>query len=115
MPSKSISIIYLLLSVLIAFVLSSGVARVKASFPSTSYHITYNEFELDTKKANTSSYCEPGESCICCFHPGQPLGAETLGTQQPYYEAPFCYALSAFLILSYTNAVIPSLYRPPIS
>lgn len=124
MLSKSTSTIYFLLSLLIAVMLSSGIARAEVNSSSASHHITttdiisFGHCGLDMDKTNEPGCCDPGGSCIkkqCCSHPGQASGAAVVGTQQRSYEAPFRYGLVATLTIDYTSADIHTLYRPPIA
>ncbi|WP_447474742.1 hypothetical protein [Vibrio harveyi] len=123
MLAKSTSTIYFLLSVLIAFALSSGIAR--AEIPSTanhmamadSLHISYCDLTFDSVEENESGCCEPGGTCFekqCCSH-GHASGTAVVETQPRSYEAPYRDELAISKIALYTSADMHSHYRPPIA
>ncbi|HDM8234777.1 TPA: hypothetical protein P0E28_004237 [Vibrio campbellii] len=123
MLAKSTSTIYFLLSVLIAFALSSGIAR--AEIPSTvsqittaeSLHISYCDLTFGSAKQDESGCCEPGGACFekqCCSH-GNALGTAVVGTQPRSYEAPFRDEMAVSKTALYTSADMHSHYRPPIA
>ena len=123
MLAKSTSTIYFLLSVLIAFALSSGIAR--AEIPSTvshittaeSLHISYCDLTFGSAEKDEPSCCEPGGTCFekqCCSH-GHASGSAVVETQPRTYEAPFRDELAVSKAALYTSADMHSHYRPPIA
>ncbi len=123
MLAKSTSTIYFLLSVLIAFALSSGIAR--AEIPSTvnhmamadSLHISYCDLTFSSVEKNESGCCEPGGTCFekqCCSH-GHASGTAVVETQPRSYEAPYRDELAISKIALYTSADMHSHFRPPIA
>lgn len=123
MRAKSTSTIYFLLSVLIAFVLSSGIAR--AEIPSTvnhtttteSLHISYCDLTFSAATQDEPGCCEPGGTCFekqCCSH-GHASGSAVVETQLRSYEAPYRDELAVSKTVLYTSADMHSHYRPPIA
>lgn len=123
MLAKSTSTIYFLLSVLIAFALSSGIAR--AEIPSTvshittaeSLHISYCDLTFGSAEKDEPSCCEPGGACFekqCCSH-GHASGSAVVETQLRTYEAPFRDEMAVSKAALYTSADMHSHYRPPIA
>ena len=123
MLAKSTSTIYFLLSVLIAFALSSSIAR--AEIPSTvsqittaeSLHISYCDLTFGSAKQDESGCCEPGGACFekqCCSH-GHASGTAVVETQPRSYEAPFRDEMAVSKTALYTSADMHSHYRPPIA
>lgn len=123
MLAKSTSTIYFLLSVLIAFALSSGIAR--AEIPSTvrhittaeSLHISYCDLTFGSAEKDEPSCCEPGGTCFekqCCSH-GHASGSAVVETQLRTYEAPFRDEMAVSKAALYTSADMHTHYRPPIA
>ena len=123
MLAKSTSTMYFLLSVLIAFALSSGIAR--AEIPSTvsqittaeSLHISYCDLTFGSAKQDEPGCCEPGGTCFekqCCSH-GHASGTAVVETQPRSYEAPFRDEMAVSKTALYTSADMHSHYRPPIA
>ncbi|MGR5277092.1 hypothetical protein ACPV5J_10470 [Vibrio rotiferianus] len=123
MLAKSTSTIYFLLSVLIAFVLSSGIAR--AEIPSTvnhitaaeSLHISYCDLAFGSVEQDEPGCCEPGGACFekqCCSH-GHASGSAVVETQLRSYEAPYRDELAVSKTVLYTSAGMHAHYRPPIA
>jgi hypothetical protein len=123
MLAKSTSTIYFLLSVLIAFALSSGIAR--AEIQSTVSHITtaealhisYCDLTFGSAETDEPSCCEPGGTCFekqCCSH-GHASGSAVVETQLRTYEALFRDEMAVSKAALYTSADMHSHYRPPIA
>ncbi|EOD9423131.1 hypothetical protein [Vibrio campbellii] len=123
MLAKSTSTIYFLLSVLIAFALSSGIARAEISSTlshittAESLHISYCDLTFGSAKQDESGCCEPGGACFekqCCSH-GHASGTAVVETQLRSYEAPFRDEMAVSKTALYTSADMHSHYRPPIA
>ncbi|HHB1593199.1 TPA: hypothetical protein ACN976_001316 [Vibrio campbellii] len=123
MLAKSTSTIYFLLSVLIAFALSSGIARAEISSTvshittAESLHISYCDLTFGSAKQDESGCCEPGGTCFekqCCSH-GHASGTAVVETQPRSYEAPFRDEMAVSKTALYTSADMHSHYRPPIA
>lgn len=125
MLAKRTSTMYFLLSVLIAFALSSGIAR--AEMPSIaanhmtseteSLHISYCDLTFSSAEKSEPRCCEPGGTCFekqCCSH-GHASGTAVVETQPRSYEAPFRDELAVSKAAFYTSADMHSHYRPPIA
>ncbi|KIF52928.1 hypothetical protein [Vibrio owensii] len=125
MLAKRTSTMYFLLSVLIAFALSSGIAR--AEVPSIaanhmtsvteSLHISYCDLTFSSEEKSEPGCCEPGGTCFekqCCSH-GHASGTAVVETQPRSYEAPFRDELAVSKAAFYTSADMHSHYRPPIA
>ncbi|MCC4226002.1 MAG: hypothetical protein AAGK13_08865 [Pseudomonadota bacterium] len=123
MLAKSTSTIYFLLSVLIVFALSSGIARAEISSTvshittAESLHISYCDLTFGSAKQDESGCCEPGGICFekqCCSH-GHASGTAVVETQPRSYEAPFRDEMAVSKTALYTSADMHSHYRPPIA
>ncbi|OQQ00416.1 hypothetical protein BK412_22900 [Vibrio campbellii] len=123
MLAKSTSTIYFLLSVLIAFALSSGIARAEISSTvsdittAESLHISYCDLTFGSAKQDEPGCCEPGGTCFekqCCSH-GHASGTAVVETQPRSYEAPFRDEMAVSKAALYTSADMHSHYRPPIA
>ncbi|PQJ44885.1 hypothetical protein BTO00_01520 [Vibrio campbellii] len=123
MLAKSTSTIYFLLSVLIAFALSSGIARAEISSTvshittAESLHISYCDLTFGSAKQDESGCCEPGGTCFekqCCSH-GHASGTAVVETQPRSYEAPFRDEMAVSKTALYTSADMHAHYRPPIA
>ncbi|CAE6880128.1 hypothetical protein ACOMICROBIO_LKFPLAJE_00148 [Vibrio sp. B1FIG11] len=123
MLAKSTSTIYFLLSVLIVFALSSGIARAEISSTvshittAESLHISYCDLTFGSAKQDESGCCEPGGACFekqCCSH-GHASGTAVVETQPRSYEAPFRDEMAVSKTALYTSADMHSHYRPPIA
>ncbi|MDK9782514.1 hypothetical protein KIT90_14110 [Vibrio sp. B172a] len=125
MLAKRTSTMYFLLSVLIAFALSSGIAR--AEMPSIaanhmasateSLHLSYCGLTFSPAEKSEPGCCEPGGTCFekqCCSH-GHASGTAVVETQPRSYEAPFRDELAVSKAAVYTSADMHSHYRPPIA
>ncbi|WP_063344440.1 hypothetical protein [Vibrio jasicida] len=124
MLMKSTSTICFLLSALMAFMLSSGVARAEVS-PGYSdntpnaevMHFSYCDIEFNSVNKEEPGCCEPGGTCFekqCCTH-GHASGTAVVETQQRSYEAPYRHELATSQTSIYTSADMHSHYRPPIA
>ncbi|MEF1327175.1 hypothetical protein [Vibrio sp. M260121] len=123
MLAKSTSTIYFLLSVLIAFALSSGIARAEISSTvshittAESLHISYCDLTFGSAKQDEPGCCEPGGTCFekqCCSH-GHASGTAVVETQPRSYEAPFRDEMAVSKAALYTSADMHPHYRPPIA
>lgn len=123
MLAKSTSTIYFLLSVFIAFALSSGIARAEISSTvshittAESLHISYCDLTFGSAKQDESGCCESGGICFekqCCSH-GHASGTAVVETQPRSYEAPFRDEMAVSKTALYTSADMHSHYRPPIA
>ncbi len=120
MLAKRTSTMYFLLSVLIAFVFSSGIARAEVpsiaanhmTSTTESLHISYCDLTFSSAEKS-----EPGGTCFekqCCSH-GHASGTAVVETQPRSYEAPFRDELAVSKTALYTSADMHSHYRPPIA
>ncbi|QLK45177.1 hypothetical protein DR996_07550 [Vibrio owensii] len=125
MLAKRTSTMYFLLSVLIAFALSSGIARAEVpsiaanhmTSATESLHISYCDLTFSSTEKSEPGCCEPGGTCFekqCCSH-GHASGTAVVETQPRSYEAPFRDELAVSKAALYTSADMHSHYRPPIA
>ncbi|EJO9869681.1 TPA: hypothetical protein ACGUWK_003610 [Vibrio vulnificus] len=126
MLRKGTANLLLLLSLLMALLLSSGLARAQTEPPSNLHHktsnditnVSYCDWSLEAVEKDESGCCEPGGRCYqnqCCTHYGHSMGAAVIESQQYTDEAPYRNEWIASPIVIYTSAEMRTHYRPPIA
>lgn len=125
MLRKGTANLLLLLSLLMALLLSSGFARAQTEPPSNLHHktsnditnVSYCDWSLEAVEKDEPG-CEPGGRCYqdqCCTHYGHSMGAAVIESQQYTDEAPHRNEWIASPIVIYTSAEMRTHYRPPIA
>ncbi|EGR0111005.1 TPA: hypothetical protein ACGUVV_001496 [Vibrio vulnificus] len=123
MLRKGTANLLLLLSLLMALLLSSGLARAQTEPPSNLHHnditnVSYCDWSLEAVEKDEPGCCEPGGRCYqnqCCTHYGHSMGAAVIESQQYTDEAPYRNEWIASPIVIYTSAEMRTHYRPPIA
>ncbi|AUJ33884.1 hypothetical protein [Vibrio vulnificus] len=126
MLRKGTANLLLLLSLLMALLLSSGFARAQTEPPSNLHHktsnditnVSYCDWSLEAVEKDEPGCCEPGGHCYknqCCAHYGHSMGAAVIESQQYTDEAPYRNERIASPIVIYTSAEMRTHYRPPIA
>ncbi|EHU9442001.1 hypothetical protein [Vibrio vulnificus] len=126
MLRKGTANLLLLLSLLMALLLSSRFACAQTEPPSNLHHktsnditnVSYCDWSLEAVEKDEPGCCEPGGRCYqnqCCTHYGHSMGAVVIESQQYTDEAPYRNEWIASPIVIYTSAEMRTHYRPPIA
>ncbi|HDY7720898.1 TPA: hypothetical protein RQK05_002886 [Vibrio vulnificus] len=126
MLRKGTANLLLLLSLLMALLLSSRFACAQTEPPSNLHHktsnditnVSYCDWSLEAVEKDEPGCCEPGGRCYqnqCCTHYGHSMGAAVIESQQYTDEAPYRNEWIASPIVIYTSAEMRTHYRPPIA
>ncbi|ELC9718196.1 hypothetical protein QQ215_002789 [Vibrio vulnificus] len=126
MLRKGTTNMLLLLSLLMALLLSSGFARAQTEPSSNPHHKMSNDIThvsdcgwlLQAIEKDEPGCREPGGHCYknqCCAHYGHSMGAAVIESQQYTDEAPYRNEWIASPIVIYTSAEMRTHYRPPIA
>ncbi|WP_333014277.1 hypothetical protein [Vibrio vulnificus] len=126
MLRKGTANLLLLLSLLMALLLSSGFAHAQTEPPSNLHHktsnditnVSYCDWSLEAVEKDEPGCCEPGGRCYqnqCCTHYGHSMGAAVIESQQYTDEAPYRNEWIASPIVIYTSAEMRTHYRLPIA